>query len=332
MILSTAFLETLATVTFTDAAVIDSYFIKNAGQDFITWFNEHAAGKQNWDGLHIVSGDNTGALFSQLWSNESTAAIFEGKAPTLLQFLALQSIIINETGGMLAPVTEAVGDRGHPGIAYAFDHIPGLKRSYNTMPGNKTCFTLFNARGYNKAFGSLPLGDALQNTKDVTWQGEAYPQQTFSTSTAPGITGYVLEADFFKFRGRGFIQTTGRSNYSQLVDYIINYTGANAVITGMKNEWGHISGDADTLSTISTNDNWETLFNQSDCIIGAKAIAIHNETSGRYLQQLSAADTVTMEGSLYRMGLRINGGNNYALLFRDRVLQLATLLQQKSGS
>lgn len=310
-------------VSFTNADEIDAFFTKTGGQDFINWFNARVGGIDNWGktssraALKIANDSLTHQRFDQLWSADSIQSIFPGKI-SLLQFVALQSIIINETGGRLTPLTEQVGRDGHPGIAYAFDRILNVKRSYNTLSGNKTCMQCFNDPNYNKAFGTLPLGDKLRNTNDAVWAGEAYPQLKTPTSTNPAITGYVLEADFFKFRGRGFIQTTGRGNYKQLVSFIQSYNGTNPVMLKIKAKWANISPDADVLATISSNADWDELFQNTNSLIPCRAIRTHNVSGGNYLEQLNMANPDT----IFNMGLRISGGQNYAKLFQQRVLQV----------
>ena len=332
MPITPAALRNFGTTFFTDAADIDSYFTKTGGQDFVSWFNAHVAGKENWGRvgarapMAIATDTFAHDRFNQLWSNEAIQAIFGTGKITLLQFIALQSIIVNETGGRMVPLTEGVGSAGHPGIAYAFDKIPGLKKSYNTLSSNKTCLQNFNDPNYNKAFGGLPLADQLKNTSNNVWEGEAYPQAGFPTSTNPGMTGYVLEADFFKFRGRGFIQTTGRTNYIKLISYITGYTGTNTFLTGMKAQWTNLSADDNVLASMSSNSNWDDLFQKSDCLVAGKAINIHNESCGNYLQVLNTSDLPAMTKSIFNVGKRISGANNYATLYQNRVLQVLGLL------
>lgn len=332
MPLSPAFFTSIANVFFDDASDIDNYFIKRGGQDFANWFNTHVANQNNWgkvglrDGMAIANDSDAHNRFNRLWSNESIQTIFGSGKISLLQFAALQSIIINETGGRLIPLTEAVGRTGHPGIAYAFNSIPGIKKSYNTLPGNKTCLQNFNDANYNKAFGKLPLADKLKNTNTPLWAGEVYPHETYAYSTNPSMTGYVLEADFFKFRGRGFIQTTGRSNYAKLVSYVMNYAGSDPVITNIKASWSNLSRDADALASMSTNAVWDDLFQKSNCLIAGRAVSVHNESCGKYLQGINAANQPAAEKSLYNMGLRISGGSAYATLFQNRVMQMLSLL------
>jgi hypothetical protein len=321
------FLDGSATETFASAADIDTYFTKNHNQGFIEWFNANVARKGNWGSvpnhspLGFANSPDIQDAFNLLWSTETISVIFSSGQVSMLQFLALQSIILNETGGTLVPVSEKVGMQGHPGIAYAFDAISGLKLSYNTLAGNKTCFTLFNDSGYNDAFRSLPLGDQLENTTNQAWNGTTYPSGV-PTSTDASVTGYVLEADFFKFRGRGLIQTTGRTNYKKLIDYVLAYSGENTVVTKVKTGWGTATSDTDVIATASTNEEWDDLFQNSGYLVPAKAIDLHNQGGGDYLGNVDATSPATASASIRHVGLRISGAGSYADLFLARVTQI----------
>ena len=340
MPITQSFLNKAANISFTNAAEIDNFFTqRNNGQDFISWFNANLSKKKFWADIKnnagkivhaaVVMSHDTMAhdRFNHLWSVEGIQTIFGKNTVSLLQFLSLQSIFNNETGGSLIPLTEGVGRPPlHPGIAYAFDIIPGTKISYNTMSGNKTCFALFKDINYNKAFQNLALGSQLKNTTNNVWAGEAYPIKSIPTSTNPGVTGYVLEADFFKFRGRGFIQTTGRANYSAIIDFIKKYTGSNPVINSMKATWAQRSNNTDILATVSSNAEWDNLFQNTGGLIAAKSIEVHNLFSGDYLAKISTADPVLAASTIRNVGKRISGGNNYADLFLNRVTQIIELL------
>jgi len=76
-----------------------------------------------------------------------------------------------------------------------------------------------------------------------------------SNHSNPSITGYILEADFMKFRGRGFIQTTGRSNYARLIDFVKSYTGANNTLDFFALQWRDLSQVVAADS--SSNDDWD---------------------------------------------------------------------------
>lgn len=331
MPITQAFLDKATQVSFADAAAIDTFFTRQNVHDFVSWFNANVANKGFWGksgsraGISMANDSQAHDRFNELWSNEGIKTIFGKGSVSLLQFLSLQSIFNNETGGSLIPLTERVGSAGHPGIAYAFDKIPGLKRSYNTLAGNKTCFDLFNDSNYNNAFQNLPLGSQLKNTTNVVWKGEAYPQ-TVAFSTNPQVSGYVLEADFFKYRGRGFIQTTGRTNYSSIIDFVMKYSGNNPVIINMKATWAQRSANIDVLATVSTNAEWDNLFQNSGGLIAARSVEVHNSLSGDYLGKINCANPITAASSISNMGKRISGGDAYAALFLNRVTQIIELL------
>jgi len=229
------------------------------------------------------------------------------------------SIFANECRADFTPKSERMGRTGFPGLSYLFDAIPSLKRSYNTLSGNKHAFDCFNSAPYNEAHGTKPLAARAMNTNDARWSGETYPRPDFPTDATPSITGYILEADFMKFRGRGFIQTTGRANYALLIDFVKSYEGENNTLDFFALQWRDLSPD--DAADASSNDDWDRLFTQSDLIIPAKAIGFHNQTSGNYLALAGDPDQ-----AVFNMGKRISGGNAYANKFRDRVTQVINLL------
>jgi hypothetical protein len=122
-----------------------------------------------------------------------------------------------------------------------------------------------------------------------------------------------------KFRGRGFIQTTGRPNYISLIDFVKGYAGDNGTVTFFKKRWA--AKPSDQIAFESSNDDWDHLFQQTDLIIAAEAVRLHNTNSGNYLA-LSSDPVVlngTGKGSLFDMGLKVSGATGYAQTFRTRV-------------
>lgn len=241
------------------------------------------------------------------------------------------SILINEVGRQLLPVTELCGNSACPGLAYAFNDIAGLKRSYNLGQGNKPAGDLFfDDPHFWGAHGHLAGAELVRSRPNdkTLWNSGVYPQQLFPTSLDPTQSGFIQQADFFKFRGRGFIQVTWRANYKPIVAFVQNYSGEHGVILQYKSAWQ--SSDPDVVCTISSNHDWDVLFQQTDFIVASRAIGFHNHSSGNYLQLSSDPGVLTSPsttpGSFYNMGHRISGGDSYARLFSERVAQVLNTL------
>ena len=335
-----------ATLAYDSSAAVDTFFkaLPTSATGFCDWFTKTQAGKDAWAGLTIAP--NAATAFAGVWNK--VPVILAAANPTVspsinfAQFVALTSIMINETGGLFLPVTEKVGRKGFPGLAYAFSSIPKVKVSYNKNAGhlNRTAFDLLN----DAVFVDMhiephldELSDAMRNlanTTDPVWAGDVYPADTYPTSTAASDSFFLRELDFFKFRGRGIIQTTWRTNYKHIIEEVIlPYKGDNAVLTDYATRWADT--DPEDIATISTNDDWDALFQNTDFIIPLAAVRIHNASSGNYLA-LKTDTEANLRASLFKMGKSISGGNDYANLFTSRVMQIlqhpdiAAALQQQT--
>ena len=325
MELSASQVAAAAAVSLANGRDVIDYFQKNTKAHFVDWFDAHCALKGPWAGKAIRATPDVKKRFAEIWDH--IPLMFGSGTINLLQFGALMSSVIIEAGAELRPVSELCGREGYPGLAYAFSSIPGVKQSYNACKSNKPAGELFfNDPHFWEAHGQRPLGDLVRAMPDVQelWNGDFYPQHLFPASTDPLHAGFIQEADFYKFRGRGFIQVTWRANYKRLVQYVQSYDGENGAIRHYREQWH--GKDPDAVCSSSSNEDWDTLFQNSDLEIPCRAIGLHSESSGHYLRLAANAATlnVTHEtaGSFYNMGFRINGGRAYAASFRDRVIAL----------
>jgi hypothetical protein len=309
-------INALNTATFSAAEDIDTWSQHTLGNHFLGWFNANLAGKDSWQGVTLVDTAANRLGFHAFWNNIDDLT---GGTATPFQFLCLMGIFSNECRADFIPKSERMGRPGFPGLSYLFDAIPSLKRSYNTLPGNKPAFDCFRSAAFNAVHGPKPLGSRLINTTDTRWRVETFPRSDFPTDPTPTVTGYILEADFMKFRGRGFIQTTGRANYLRLIDFVKHYQGANNTLDFFAFQWRNLSPDV--VADQSSNDDWDRLFAQSDLIVAAKAIGIHNQSCGNYLALSGDPDHAVLN-----MGKRISGGDVYAGKFRDRMAQMINLI------
>lgn len=312
-----------------DSVAIDNFFREHGDLHCLQWFNKTLSGKGPWKDVSLVDTPQNRLLFHQFWNQSDP--IFGGDM-TPLQFVCLMSIFANECRCDFLPVAEKMGRKGHPGLAYLFDRIDffndkgqkiGSKRSYNTLEGNKTAFDCFNSKAFIEAHGALVMGDKLSRTKDARWKGEEWPADA-PTDPTLAAAGFLLQADFMKFRGRGYIQTTGRSNYVALIKFVQAYSGENSTIDFYQHQWSGLTPDQ--AADVSSNEDWDRLFQQSDMIIAGEAIRLHNKNSKNYLNL--AKDAATLNGvgpgSVFFMGKRISGGDQYAQLFKDRVAAALT--------
>jgi predicted chitinase len=321
---------------FSNYKDIDDFFKSIGNKGFVDWFNSNIAGRGNWGNVRLQSQTN----WNKVWSNGST--IFNKDTFNLIEFLCINSIIMNETGGTFRPLSENLGGSGHPGISYAFDKISGTKISYNTMDTNKSAYDLFNDSKFKAAHITKPLGNLLKDTNDSRWNSEVFPQGftgniSSETSTLGKTNTFLTEADFVKFRGRGYIQTTGRTVYYSIIDFVLSYSGNNSVINNIKNKWKKYNKDKDAIGSISTNEEWDDLFQNTDSIIANYAIYIHAKKGGakgkknyHWINANSSDSVLTKD--IKDVAYCVAGGNasKYANQFYGRIMQQLNLIEDSS--
>ncbi|NEH59824.1 hypothetical protein GR198_29310 [Rhizobium leguminosarum] len=322
------YLNELCTTPIGSADEIDAIITQKTGINFIAWFNSTVSGTKYWETKNISHADAP-ANFKKFWDLFPT----HRGSLSLLDFLTYMSVFINEVDGNLTFRSEKINSVKHktqPGITYLFDRLivdspefgKWSKKSYNEAP-NRTCFQLFNDASFRRQFSELKYAAQLSGTQDRVWDGKLYPRATYPVSTSPEETGIILECDFYKFRGRGLIQTTWRANYHPLAEYIQHYNGVSPTIRDLKKRWDGIS--ADRALTISSNVEWDTAFKDPACEVLTYGVWRHREDNGYWLS--TDPDTIngTKAGSLLFFGNNL-GGAGYGHRLRARVFTMANLL------
>jgi hypothetical protein len=326
--LSQASIDACVAIRLRKASDIEAHFADAGG--FIAWYNRtlssHPAFRHRGK---IRATDIVRQRFDAFW--DQIPAVFGSAEITMVEFCALMSIGIQENSGDLWANPEKVGTAGHPGLAYAFDRIPGKKQSYNHANGNWTALKLFTDASYLSAHRTLPGADrVLQNGVSQAWAGDSWPGG-FPTAEDASVNGFVMEADFYKFRGRGIIQTTGRADYNPLIEFILNdaEARANPALTALATAWRQASGGApdiiNAMASLSTNRQWDTAFGEA--LVLAAGIRIDSTSKGHYLelshQRAVLNGGVSTRGSLFFLARKINGGG-----YPDQVVpMMRTMIQ-----
>lgn len=341
--LTQAEVDRLAAIRFRNAADVEAFFRRGGQASFIDWYNAGLAHSTPFSARGAIgTGRVVRDRFTAFWNQIATA--FDRAEITALDFAAFTAISINETGGNLWAHPERGGggrsdSRGrHAGLAYFFDRVelrPGrFKASYNHLSGGRTAGSLFNDADFIDAHGTLPGATRLANHGGDfggAWNGSYYPQADFTTAEDPAVNGFIMQADFNKFRGRGVIQTTGRSSYKRCVDFIKGYRGGNTVLADYARRWATYT--TDVACTRSRTEDWDRIFEQSEML--AKGLSLHAGTRDDYRRMSTTAATLAnvpaesagnargTTGSIYAMGRRISGSRAYgAGIYRQRVLAL----------
>ncbi|WP_018600926.1 hypothetical protein [Mycobacterium sp. 155] len=338
-----------AAVVFFNAVDIDNYFTDVTGQPFEQWFRNNLAGRSSWAGFTLASDATTQDRFITLW-NAVPAVVGSDHGDgtpsiTLPELATLLAIMLHETGPDLNfRGAEGIGNAAHLGLAYAFERFlitpanrseqPFWKASYNLSNGNRTAYECFHDPGYLKVYGTLQ--PTSQTVRDLpAWSGKDWPQGVPTTKT--GVeTAFLQEADFYKFRGRGTIQSTGRGAYLPIVRYVRGYSGDDTNVLDVQQRWNDIAtavaGQGTTITTddqfafISSNMDWDKLF--QSILIQVVALRGHNNIAGKHYLPMSSDPTVlrgTGRGSASWVAQAISGrdprDDSYPLDVRSRMLE-----------
>jgi hypothetical protein len=341
--LTDAFITAALQHEFQNAKDINDFFVSASGKDFIDWFNaEHAAkgtfsktfGPASLRRDITIAGSNLKANFEQFWNR--LEIVFGKPKINLIEFVTLMTSPINEVNGNLTAIAEM--PQGAEVLKYFYE-----TRAYNVQPNlNWTARTCFNDANYRVAHEKNADGTKkkyaaeLAGVAGAEWDTTTFPA-TFSSNPSVAESGYIREADFYKFRGRGVIQITHRTAYRILIAYVLGYpdTGASAVIKKYRDDWKTNMSDtnkatmADKIASMTTNEHWTELFGDVELL--CKSVKLFSDNKGKFLELGRTAAKLNSEdaGSIYFVGRQIGWPDYGRSLFRPRVLQLLNSLVPK---
>jgi hypothetical protein len=322
--LSTTKTNRLLSIHCKSAEEINSVFSKFGYSTFVDWFNNTASSHRYWSGRKIT-GNSVETNFTLFWDTILTSNL---KEISLIEFFTYMSVFINEIDGNLRHVPEKINStrsRNNPGIAYLFNTVvfttnkgTWRKQSYNKHPNNN-CFDLLHNNDFLNAHSGKRFFNDLRNTHDDVWSGKVYPIQKYPVSPHPEETGIILECDFFKFRGRGLIQTTWRSNYSALVRFIQNYSGDSKVLKYYAKEWKDTP--VDTALNVSSSEDWDIIFSDPKREVLTFAVLEHRRAGGYYIGNEVNVVNGEQPGSIDHFGDKL-GGRGYGQRLKSRVFAM----------
>lgn len=309
----------------------NDFWIKNSGKSFTSFFNTYNSGKGHWGvdlyGNHtplsmVKNGD---ALLTSVFSNENINLLTGKDDLNIFQFIIMVSIMINETGGKFNSTISEFGS-----LEYTFNR-KGKKASYNKIKGNITAYDLFHDNNFMNVASRVNMIKP-KNIEDPAWKGIVYPNNELKggyNAKDNYKVGLISECDFYKFRGRGLIQLTGRNNYIAWMTKIkdnknsINFTKSTSL--PIINSWGN---NMNIAATKITNAELDTLF--SDSILSYYTLTVHY--SIKTLKKMyNVQNPDQFIGLAYKYGREISGGDAYATHFTNRVFEILQNLPNFTG-
>jgi hypothetical protein len=312
------------------------YCLPNLLSDFSTFYKSKLANKGNWKGIEPDSTFESNLTY--IFANENLKALFNGNGEiTIYQFICMVSIILNETRGKLIQVGE--GDLENAPLSYYFNkNVDKKKASYNTLTKFNVHYLLNDSSVFKNRYYRTNLEyPSIIDRTDVKWKGEYWPISNstppLKEPTQPKINDkYTLlaECDFYKFRGRGPVQVTGRGNYAKSLKFLKdnqNELGLNQDVKDILNSYGNFKygnkPEKDKtnvdLSRI-TNDQLDTIYNDPKA-----ARTVFNHDSIAALKKVGTATTIEdFLTKAYAYGLAVSGGDVYASLYVNRVAEMTS--------
>lgn len=321
----------------TNNRINNDFWLAQTGVGFPSFFNTKNSQQGHWgitttgNKATIKCASDADNKLAVIFNQNTIKAITDQTDLSIYQFIIMTSIMLNETGGSFKLSTGEYGS-----AKYMFDYNAKIpKVSYNCA-GDSPCSSLGNRTAYelfhDATFMSVPARAGMykpKNIDDPAWKGYIYPSGEPTGTSKPGNSGrenyqtlgFIGECDFYKFRGRGVIQLTGRGNYKKFFEYL--QTNKAALASSIKptsltiiNSWG--SDASDLICTKITNTEIDTLFDDNAVAV----LVFRTHSSNKALKKMYTVDNPNEFIDLaYAYGKSI-GGKKYATHFANRVYEI----------
>lgn len=298
------------------------FWVKETQKTFTSIFNDNNSNKGHWgvdlkgQPLNIKIPNNGDVLLSNIFTNENIKLLTGKDDFSIPQFICLVSIILNETGGKLVGSITEFGS-----LKYMFNK-GSFKASYNSSNtlGNIDALTLFKSETFLNVPERLNMVKP-KNINNKQWSGIVYPDNENVGGYLPidnYKVGLISECDFYKFRGRGYIQTTGRGNYKKFFEDLFSVRNQMSNdVKNILNKYSNVS--LDIMATKITNNELDTIF--KDPL--ANMMALKSHYSINTLKKLYNPESPTeLFNLVYKYGKQISGGAEYANHYSGRVFEI----------
>ncbi|MEX3981847.1 hypothetical protein AB4Y45_23030 [Paraburkholderia sp. EG287A] len=306
------------------------------GGSFISWFNTNMKGSAPFLGHNQINTSSTTLQhFMDFWNQIPN--VFGTGSISAPQFIALMCINIQECLGNFWANPELVGKTG--GLKYCYEAKKGIKNSYNTNSGNLSAYTLFTDDIYVNAHKGPDNGydQVVTGGVDPAWKGGIWPTK-FTDDSPDAQTDFIAQCDFYKLRGRGVIQTTTRSNYRSLLQYLASGgIAADTVIMKRVSELSQAGTESGSPSTADLNrvltecksTELDDFFSDPRILAAAVCDYIKNCNDPSCFQLSNSANilgaSADIHGSYFRVGSCINGGN-YPAAVSSKIIAMTIAL------